>query len=142
VVAQVRAALVQDVNMQGFEPYQLSCFQDNRANVGTAVQCVSLPVPAGKRFVVEHLSGYFVTGQTDVVDQISVGADVSGTVHLPTHFRSRLLNFGGELGVGAYNQFGSPARLYVQGGQSLNGRGDSNKAGIIAVVAVGYLVNQ
>jgi hypothetical protein len=45
-------------------------FQDNVAAPTTRVTAVSNPVPSGMRFMVEHISGYFVVGTGWPVDLI------------------------------------------------------------------------
>ena len=120
-------------------PFQVRLFTDNRANPSTRVSASSDPIPAGQRFVAEHISGYFVVGTADVVDQIWVQDEMGNTIYLPTHFASRELNFGDALGIARYHQFGSPVRLYVSGGSRITINGDANTAGIILAHLIGHL---
>jgi hypothetical protein len=96
-------------------------------------------VPAGKRFVVEHISGYFAVGTGWPVDKIWVSDGFEQAVNLPTHFESRDLNFGGALGIARYHQFGSPVRMYVDAGRTITINGDANLAGEILAVVIGQL---
>jgi hypothetical protein len=120
-------------------PFSLQLFQSNAASPFTRVTAVSAPVPSGERFVVEHMSGYFVVGTGWPVDKIWATDGFGQEVNLPTHFESRELNFGGELGIARYHQFGSPVRMYVDAGRTITVNGDANIAGEILAVAVGYL---
>jgi len=120
-------------------PFVLSLFQDNVAAPTTRVTAISTPVPAGKLFQVEHISGYFVVGTGNVVDLIWVTDGTAQEVNLPTHFESRDLNFGGGLGIGRFHQFGSPVRMYVSGGSRITINGDSNVAGRILASVIGQL---
>ncbi|MGD9714990.1 MAG: hypothetical protein AB7V46_23455 [Thermomicrobiales bacterium] len=122
-------------------PFVLRLFQDNIAAPTTRVSATSDPVPSGKLFVIEHISGYFVVGTGDPVDLIWVDDGSGQEVNLPTHFESRNLNFSGGLGIGRFHQFGSPVKMYVSAGRRITLNGDANTAGRIAASAIGHLVN-
>lgn len=123
-------------------PFVLGLFQDNVAAPTTRVSASSDPVPSGKLFIIEHISGYFVVGTGDPVDLIWVVEDGLGQeVNLPTHFESRELNFGGGLGIGRFHQFGSPVRMYVSAGHLITINGDANTAGRIFASANGHLID-
>lgn len=121
-------------------PFSLRFFQDNVANPTTRVTATSDPVPSNQRFIVEHISGYFVVGTGWPVDLIWATDPFGQEVNLPTHFASRELNFGGALGIGVYHQFGSPVTMYIDGGSNITLNGDANIAGQIFAVAIGQLV--
>jgi hypothetical protein len=118
----------------------LRLFQDNVANPTTRVTAISDPVPSNQRFIVEHISGYFVFGTGWPVDLIWATDPFGQEVNLPTHFQSRELNFGGALGIGVYHQFGSAVTMYIDGGANITLNGDANIAGQIFAVAIGQLV--
>ncbi len=69
VVAQIRAALVKNVDQPGRTPYQQSVEFDPASGSFTRFYLVTFPaVPAGKRLVVEHVSamiGVTAGGQPD-----------------------------------------------------------------------------
>jgi hypothetical protein len=122
-------------------PFFLTFSQDNRTAPSTRVTATSDPVPAGKLFVVEHISGSFTVGTGNLVDQIWAQDPFGQQIYLPTHFASRELNFGGALGIGVMHQFGSPAKMYVGAGNAISVNADSNVAGVLEVCAVGHLIN-
>ena len=122
-------------------PFFVRFFQDNRASPSTRVSATSDPVPDGKRFVVEHISGWFAVGTGNPVDLIWVQDPFGQAVYLPTHFASRELNFGGALGIAVYHQFGSPVRMYVSAGSTLTINADSNVAGVLEAYAIGHLID-
>lgn len=121
-------------------PFVLRLFQDNVAAPTTRVSATSDPVPSGKLFVIEHISGYFVVGAGNPVDLIWAGDGTGQEVNLPTHFESRNLNFGGGLGIGKFHQFGSPVRMYISAGGRITLNGGANNAGRIAASVIGHLV--
>src|SRR2546423_5750054 len=121
-------------------PFALLFDEDNRTGVSTSITATADPVPAGSVFVMEHISGWFAVGESDIPDVI--WAHDSGSnqqVFLPTHFASRPLNFGDALGVARMHQFGSPVRMYINPGARLAVRADANTAGVLFAAAVGQL---
>jgi hypothetical protein len=98
-------------------------------------------VPIGKRFVIEHISGHLVVGAGFLVDQILATDEFGQDVYLPTHFASREVDFGGDVGLARHHQFGSPVRMYIEAGRSLTISGDANLAAEISATAIGYLVD-
>jgi hypothetical protein len=121
-------------------PFALAFDQDNRTSVTTSITATADPVPAGSMFVIEHISGWFAVGESDIPDAIWA-YDSAGNqqVFLPTQFASRPLNFGDALGVARMHQFGSPVRMYIDPGANLAVRADANTAGVLFVAAVGHL---
>ncbi len=82
-----------------------------------------------------------MVGTGNPVDQIWASDDFGvQQAFLPTHFASRELNFGGNLGIGVSYQFGSPLRMYIDAGGKITLSGDSNNAGRIFASAVGHLI--
>ncbi len=124
------------------QSFVLSCSEDQSNSPSTRVSCTTTQVPAGKRWIVEHISGYFVVGTGYPVDLIWATDDFGQSVYLPTHFASRELNFGGNLGIARYYQFGSPVRMYIEAGRSITINGDANIAGEISATMIGYLEDQ
>lgn len=124
-------------------PFTPSGRTDQRDAVSTRITASLNPaVPVGKLFVVEHVSGWVGVGEGDIVDSIHAeGSQNAQMVYLPRHFGSRLLNFGGHLGVARRHQFGSPCRLYVAAGNHITVSVDANTAGVLEASAIGYLVD-
>jgi len=120
-------------------PFTLRLFHANAAPT-TRISATSTPIPAGQRFVVEHVSGYFAVGTGWPVDKIWIADGFGQEANLPTHFESRELNFGGTFGIARYHQFGTPVRMYVDAGLSLTVTGDANIAGEILAVVLGELI--
>ena len=121
-------------------PFSLSCRQDNSSGPSTRVSATTDPVPLGKRFVVEHISGIFAVGEKELVDRIWAHDQANRqAIYLPTHFKSRPLNYGGKLGIAEGYQFGSPARMYIASGEKITIHGDSNVAGVIEATFIGHL---
>jgi hypothetical protein len=142
VIAQVRAALVQDVLMQGFQPVNFFCTESQFEAPTTRVSCTTGPVPPGKRLVVEHMSGEAVIDSDDVIDQLFASGG-GGTVHLPLHLsESRLLGCGPTFGICQTYQFGSPVKTYVRSGQTITMNVDASRAGRVQFSVQGYLVNE
>jgi hypothetical protein len=121
-------------------PFFLRLFQDNSANPITRVSATSDAVPDGNLFIVEHISGYFAVRTGELVDLIWVTDQFGQEVNLPTHFASRELNFGGNLGIARYHQFGSAVKMYISAGNKITINGDANTAGIILASVIGQLV--
>lgn len=119
-------------------PFALNCFADIESTL-TRNSCETDAVPDGFTFIVEHLSGNFVTREDEVVDRLSVTSG-NQAIYLPVQFVSRKLNFGDPLGIGQINQYGSPATMYVPAGETLTVTGDANGAGEIRLIAIGRLV--
>jgi hypothetical protein len=97
-------------------------------------------VPAGKQFVVEHISGWVALRDGDRVDLIQALGHMQ-QVHLPVHFVSSAMNFGHQLGMARHHQFGSPVRLYLSAGDRIEVFVLAKVAGILSAAAVGYLVD-
>lgn len=133
--------LVENVYKRGFTPYSLYCFAGTPVNFTSFNTCTTDPIPASTRFVVEHISGQFAVTQGYQPDMI-LASDNNGEqrIYVPWQNQSRLLNFGGSIGVGAKFQFSSPVKMYVDEGRKLNMRCDAHGAGFIEAMFVGYLV--
>jgi hypothetical protein len=139
LVAQARAMLVQDVNTQGFRPFQIHC--DGEPDPEFAdVYCQTPPIPPRTRFVVEHVSGYASTdvdGRVSLIQIVANRATDPSVIYLPPHLREH--HFAD---VGLNHIFASPVRLYVQSGQTLLAYANSVGAKGITMMAIGYLVNE
>src|SRR5262249_38368058 len=122
-------------------PFAFILFQDNVANPTTRASATSSPVPNNQRFIVEHISGYFVVGTADVVDLIwATDSTRNQQLSLPTHFASQEFNFGGKLGSGRMHQFGSPVKMYLEPEATITINGDAKTAGRILASVIGYFV--
>jgi|SRR5829696_3318046 len=122
------------------KPFSLNVFKDDSANPGTAVFEQTDPVPLGSTFVVEHISGYVVVKENESVDGIwAYTPDGRQNVYLPVHFASRVRSYGTALPAAVAWQFGSPARMYANPGESLVIRGEAVVTGSILACFIGYL---
>jgi hypothetical protein len=119
-------------------PYVVN-FEATNDPASTRIGSTSDPIPNGQRFVVEHLSGYLTVRAGDSPDRIWASDGHGQDVYIPTHFVSRDLNWGGDIGLIHQYQFGSPIRMYVDEGRSVTLTADSNSAVHIVAVAVGHL---
>ena len=121
-------------------PFSILLNQRATEFVGT-LEATSTPIPAGLRFIVEHISGFFGIRTVTIIDAIF--AFGSGQeVYLPTHqIVSRELNAGDPFGLIREYQFGSPVRMYINAGDRITIRGDSQGAFEIHAAAVGRLVS-
>jgi hypothetical protein len=94
--------------------------------------------PAGKLFVVEHISGTFTVGETQNKSPYTIFVFCeTGKIYLPIHFKRRA-GLGGML-----YQFGSPVRMYYSkprtGEVDMTLELSSDKSEQISGIAVGYL---
>jgi hypothetical protein len=122
------------------EPFVQNVSEEELDTPSTAIFATTAPVPAGKRFVVEHISGTVAISDGFPLDEISATTQTGQQVHLPEHLESRPLNFGGNFGVARVHQFGSPVRMYVEAGDTITVRGDGQFAGRLDACLIGYLV--
>lgn len=119
--------------------------------VAPYVQVVMAEVPAGKIWVVEHISGQVAVQDGGTLNFIEATSHSEhGQVYLPVHFVSGVSRCGPDQGPGRHHQFGSPVTLYVPEGSSLvvsagastsGGDADSPAAISLYVSAVGHLVD-
>lgn len=134
------------------QPFADTDLNDNNGNATPDIEVVLAVVPVGKLLVVEHVSGQLAVRDGAVVDFIQAAAQgQDSVVFLPVHFVSSVSQFSATQGLGRFHQFGSPARLYVQGGMSLVVSGGASKtvgspdptATIsLFAAAIGYLVDE
>lgn len=119
-------------------------------SVAPYIQVVMAEVPAGKIWVVEHISGQVAVQDGGTVNFIEATSHSDNAqVYLPVHFVSGVSQFGPDQGLGRHHQFGSPVRLYVQEGTGLvvtagasKSLGEDAAATIsLHVSAVGHLVD-
>ncbi len=114
VLAQVRAALTQNVDEPGRNPYQeRQAYSFSGTCSGTVCITDFSPVPAGSRLVITNVSGNLILGNGAVVVETWVtpkgGADLRA--HIPTFYE------GFASGIN-FRQFNSPVQIYVDAGQS------------------------
>ena len=135
------------------QPFADTALNDNNGNATPDIEVVLAVVPVGKLLVVEHVSGRLAVRDGDTaVDFIQAAAQgQDSVVFLPVHFVSSVSQFSATQGLGRWHQFGSPARLYVQGGKSLVvsggasktvGSPDPNATISLFAAAIGYLVDE
>lgn len=134
------------------QPFADTDLNDNNGNATPDIEVVLAVVPVGKLLVVEHVSGQLAVRDGAVVDFIQAAAQgQDSVVFLPVHFVSSVSQFSATQGLGRFHQFGSPARLYVQGGMSLVvsggasktvGSPDPNATISLFAAAIGYLVDE
>ena len=135
LIAQVRAALIKNIDERGREPFmvQLDC------HAGSADYCdltSQTAVPAHKRFVVEYINGILAT--TNAVRTSYVNADGLSTV-IYLQPRYEYYDFGQY-----FYTVSMPVVLYFEGGQfpfgGVNVTGYN--AGLnVTIVLSGYLVD-
>ena len=126
LVAQVRAALVKNLDEKGRNPYQAdsSC-----TAVFPNVSCSALlpVVPAGKRLVIEYVNGEFVQSDSFTASFAALNLAPGVDYALPVFAR-----FSGDYGVT------SPVLIYVEAGQQAR----FTVSGTVSQVHVtGYLVD-
>jgi hypothetical protein len=140
-------------HLMAIQPFADTALNDNNGNATPDIEVVLAVVPVGKLLVVEHVSGRLAVRDGDTaVDFIQAAAQgQDSVVFLPVHFVSSVGQFSATQGLGRWHQFGSPARLYVQGGKSLVvsggasktvGSPDPNATISLFAAAIGYLVDE
>jgi hypothetical protein len=139
-------------HVMAIQPFADTDLNDNNGNATPDIEVVLAVVPVGKLLVVEHVSGQLAVRDGAVVDFIQAAAQgQDSVVYLPVHFVSSVSQFSATQGLGRFHQFGSPARLYVQGGMSLvvsggasktEGSPDPNATISLFAAAIGYLVDE
>jgi hypothetical protein len=131
------------------EPFSDTGLKDNNGNATPDIEVILAKVPTGKLLVVEHISGQLGVKDGGVVDWIQAAGQglPGGVIHLPVHFVSSVSQLSGT-GIGRWHQFGSSARLYVRGGNSVVVSGgatisspDPRATFKLFVTAIGYLVD-
>jgi hypothetical protein len=142
-------------HLMKIEPWADTDSNDNNGHATGIIEVIMGVVPVGKLLVVEHISGQLAVKETPggvEVDFISAAAQgENSVVFLPVHFVSSVSQFSATQGLGRWHQFGSPARLYVQGGKNLVvsggasktvGSPDPNATISLFAAAIGYLVDE
>src|SRR5262249_16316268 len=134
------------------QPFADTDLNDNNGAATPDIEVILAVVPVGKLLVVEHVSGQLAVRDGAAVDAVQAAAQGQDSVlFLPGRFVSTVSQFSATQGLGRWHQFGSPARLYVRGGNSLVVRGAASKtvdspdpsAAISLFAAViGYLVDE
>jgi hypothetical protein len=138
-------------HLMAIEPFSDTALNDNNGNATPDIEVVLAKVPAGKLLVVEHISGQLAVRDGGVVDWIQAASQgiPGGVVYLPVHFVSSVGQFSARQGIGRWHQFGSPARLYVSGGNSVVVSGSATQSSpdptatiSLFASAIGYLVDE
>jgi hypothetical protein len=138
-------------HLMAIEPFSDTALNDNNGNATPDIEVVLAKVPAGKLLVVEHISGQLAVRDGGVVDWIQAASQgiPGGVVYLPVHFVSSVGQFSATQGIGRWHQFGSPARLYVSGGNSVVVSGSATQSSpdptatiSLFASAIGYLVDE
>lgn len=134
------------------QPFADTAFNDNNGIATPDIEVILAAAPAGKILVIEHVSGRLAVREGAVVNVIHAAAQGGGAVvFLPVHFVSTVSQFSAMQGLGRFHQFGSPARVYVRGGNSLVVTGAASKTVAspdpsatisLFVSVVGYLVDE
>lgn len=125
------------------EPWADTQSNDNNGAATPDVEVILAAVPVGKLLVVEHVSGRLAARDGEVVQFLQAAAQgENSVVFLPVQFVSGVSQFSPAQGVGRWHQFGSPARLYVRGGNSLVVTGGANATFSLFASAIGYLVDE
>lgn len=141
LIAQIRAALVKNIDEPGRTPYQSSQSCSTPGN--TVCGADMMPVPAGKRLVIQHLSGVVICESinnncelqvnyvflTTTKDQVGLAGGDSAYVPMQTSANSRT----------AVNQ---DVRLYVEPGGVPEFQMVFNSGPVFAFMTItGYLVD-
>jgi hypothetical protein len=149
LLAQIRAALVRDVDHPARQPVHLrgiDTFDSTGAAAGPLEICFGQPscttvVPAGKRLVIEFLSVYATIPSGDTVDQLTVSTRLlpatATTQYLTVTFQST--HIGQSRFRGAHM-----VRMYADPGTSVNfqsNRSSATAGGNIVIHGSGYLVD-
>lgn len=135
---------VKEQNNPAFQPFQ---WQQGVSMLGANYfYSFSIPVPAGKRLVVEQISGYFVGNSSGTVPRMSLQTHLNGA---PSATWIPLTNVGADGASGAQYNGISQLRMYADGGtnmtvfvgKSTDAFGNYSSATSGAVTITGYLVN-
>jgi len=106
LLAQIKAALVQNVDEPGRSPYSSASNFTNSSCSGVLCVIRFTPVPAGKRLVVTNLTGQINVGAPGVVSFLILDAPASAlsthsTALIPTTLLAGTVNGSNRLGVTA-----------------------------------------
>ena len=135
---------VKEQNNPAFQPFQ---FQQGFSLLGgNASLSVNFPVPAGKRLVVEQISGYFVGNSNGTVPRMQVQTHVNG---LLSALWIPLTYVGSDSFTGVAYMGAQQIRMYADGGtnlvvtatKSVDGVGQYTSATSGNITISGYLVN-
>jgi hypothetical protein len=136
LLAQIRAALVKNIDERGRSPYTATV--NCSADPGPQFCRVPFPtVPANKRLVVEYINGYISITPPATYNGASLDLSVTGPrLQLPAHFdySSSFANF---------YSISERVVLYIEPGQTADAQIDTSGAGegSIALTLSGYLVD-
>lgn len=124
------------------EPFGLVLFAQNLINPTTQIAATSEPVPEGKLFVIEHISGFFDTKGGNTVELIvAIGVLMEQEVYLPEHFAGGISGgFPPVVASTQRHQFGSPVKMYVPAGQTITLQCDAQVSITIRAIVMGHLI--
>jgi hypothetical protein len=108
VMAQVRPALVQNIDEPGRSPYTLTLFCSTEASTNLCSGTSATAVPANKRFVVQYINGLLNITGTFAFGSVYSG---SSSYYLDPHSAA---NFQG---TNLY-QINMPVAVYIEAGQT------------------------
>ena len=134
---------VKEQNNPAFQPFQ---WQQGVSMLGlSSSYSFNIPVPAGKRLVIEHISGYFAGNSDGTIPRMSLQTHLNG---VPSAMWFPLTYVGADIYGPQFNASHS-MRMYADGGtnvtvfvsKSLDVYGKFSSATSGAVTISGYLVN-
>jgi|KBSMisStandDraft_5_1062788.scaffolds.fasta_scaffold55539_3 hypothetical protein len=136
---------VKEQNNPAFQPFQ---WQQGVSMLGVnSSYSFTIPVPAGKRLVIEQISGYFAGNSNGTIPRMSVGTHLNGAL---SAMWIPLTNVGADsAGGGAQFNGASSLKMYADGGtnitvwvsKSVDAFGQFSSATSGAITISGYLVN-
>jgi hypothetical protein len=135
VMAQVRAALVQNIDEPGRSPFTLTIECAGFQNSGFCSGTSSTAVPANKRFVVQYVNGIMDIYGSGTFDSGYVSSN-GMTLYLDPHFGAT------SFGFSTYT-INMPVVAYVEAGQtpSIEIYGTSSTSPQAIVTLTGYLID-
>jgi hypothetical protein len=111
LIAQVRAALVKNIDERGRAPYMVVALCDPQG-LNSGCKAMFPAVPANRRLVVEYINGFVFTDRTQFHGAFLFPSALSPLVlSLPTHFES------GDIGTRDQYSVSMPVVLYYEAGQ-------------------------
>jgi hypothetical protein len=126
--------------MAALEPFVRRLFKLEPNNAVSSIEGTTEPVPAGKLWVVEHISGFVAIKNNHSLEGIWAATIGERGIWLPKLLESDPRNFGDQIGIARSHSFGSPARMYIDPGRNVKVRADASPAVMIEAWVIGYLV--
>jgi hypothetical protein len=139
VMAQVRAALVQNIDEPGRSPFTLALECSSSGNSNACFGTSSTAVPANKRFVVQYVNGNMSIFGSGVFDTGSVSSNsiTGSTVYLDPHFVVNAFGFSTytiNMPVAAYFEAGQTPSIEIIGTSTA-------QAPSVVITLTGYLID-